>query len=430
MSLFGSMSQFLPQDIESQLSPSDVKQNSSNQKLNRSAFCVLRACGNCRRLKTKCDNTRPCSRCLARGIASTCTDWAKDKPESRKQVSKACEPCRRLKERCDDERPCKRCCKRGRTHLCVDSSHEDTSQPKDSPVNQQSPMSPVPSPPTEINKSVSPIEQVDRPLAFKANTASFGIECGQALEGIFTGSTALVKRFNEFGFNSSQNLKMFLTMPPKLQDMLKEGVRFLENMFVLKDDGISTARHNIHLLENDNASNLSNCEDSEISALENFSSLHGSACVRIRYDPEESRRKDVCVTNSMTKLTGLHKEELLTRFAAKDIPFYMTELDQFCKTIEGAFHANDVLLERYYRVKDIWSEKPKGCIFCKLSQCRQFDGRGRVLNQLYYFNPVSPEEFDRVQRENPEMCRPFAREMGDFRTSNELMNDFQVDMES
>eukprot|EP00960_Hanusia_phi_P072314 767758-Hanusia_phi.AAC.1 len=385
------MSQFLPYDVESKFGQCDLKEKGSS-KLNRSAFCVLRACGNCRRLKTKCDNTRPCSRCLARGIASTCADWAKDKPESRKQVSKACEPCRRLKERCDDERPCKRCCKRGRSHLCVDQVHEESSSPHLTPPREHSPvMSPLPGSPPEVKQTPSPIDQVDRPLAFKANAASFGIECGQALEGIFTGSTALVKRFNEFGFNSSQNLKMFLSMPPKLQNLLKEGVRFLENMFVLKEDGKLNVRQNVHALEQDIGSNLSICDDTEIGALENFSAQYGSACVRIRYDPEESRRKDVCVTNSMTKLTGLHKEELLTRFAAKDVAFYMTELDQFCKTIEGAFHANDLLLERYYRVKDIWSEKPKGCIFVKLSQCRQFDERGRVLNQLYYFNPVSHE---------------------------------------
>ena len=36
---------------------------------------VKRACGNCRKGHSACDLQRPCSRCQARGLEDSCTDW-------------------------------------------------------------------------------------------------------------------------------------------------------------------------------------------------------------------------------------------------------------------------------------------------------------------------------------------------------------------
>lgn len=55
---------------------------------------VGRACSNCRHSKTACDESRPCSRCVARGMGATCVDAPKkkrtkkvnsDKPPPKKQ---------------------------------------------------------------------------------------------------------------------------------------------------------------------------------------------------------------------------------------------------------------------------------------------------------------------------------------------------------
>ncbi|KAJ7170473.1 hypothetical protein C8R43DRAFT_981832 [Mycena crocata] len=61
------------------------------------------ACQNCRNDNKKCDDQRPCSRCVAR--SATCL------PVSRrpKQARTRCEGCRKQNARCEDARPCQNC---------------------------------------------------------------------------------------------------------------------------------------------------------------------------------------------------------------------------------------------------------------------------------------------------------------------------------
>ncbi|PPQ76252.1 hypothetical protein CVT26_008287, partial [Gymnopilus dilepis] len=61
------------------------------------------ACSSCRRDNKKCDDQRPCSRCVARG--EECIHIARGP----KLVKLRCEGCRADNKRCEDSRPCKYC---------------------------------------------------------------------------------------------------------------------------------------------------------------------------------------------------------------------------------------------------------------------------------------------------------------------------------
>ncbi|KAF9466126.1 hypothetical protein BDZ94DRAFT_1252171 [Collybia nuda] len=61
------------------------------------------ACANCRRDNKKCDDQRPCSRCVAR--SEECVHIGRGP----KLVKLRCEACRQDNKRCDDGRPCKNC---------------------------------------------------------------------------------------------------------------------------------------------------------------------------------------------------------------------------------------------------------------------------------------------------------------------------------
>ncbi|KAK7025210.1 hypothetical protein R3P38DRAFT_2953317 [Favolaschia claudopus] len=61
------------------------------------------ACKNCRNDNKKCDNQRPCSRCVAR--SETCVPF----PRSQKPTKTRCEGCRKRNVRCEDTRPCQNC---------------------------------------------------------------------------------------------------------------------------------------------------------------------------------------------------------------------------------------------------------------------------------------------------------------------------------
>jgi len=64
---------------------------------------VKTACQNCRNDNKKCDNQRPCSRCVAR--AETCVPLVRVS----KQTRTRCEGCRKRNVRCEDARPCQNC---------------------------------------------------------------------------------------------------------------------------------------------------------------------------------------------------------------------------------------------------------------------------------------------------------------------------------
>ncbi|KAJ7654480.1 hypothetical protein DFH06DRAFT_1329755 [Mycena polygramma] len=57
------------------------------------------ACQNCRNDSKKCDNQRPCTRCVAR--SETCVPF----PRGTKQTKTRCEGCRKRNIRCEDARP-------------------------------------------------------------------------------------------------------------------------------------------------------------------------------------------------------------------------------------------------------------------------------------------------------------------------------------
>ncbi|KAJ7180767.1 hypothetical protein C8R46DRAFT_1070530 [Mycena filopes] len=64
---------------------------------------VRTACQNCRNDNKKCDNERPCSRCVSR--SEDCVPLQRGP----KQARTRCEGCRKRNVRCEDARPCQNC---------------------------------------------------------------------------------------------------------------------------------------------------------------------------------------------------------------------------------------------------------------------------------------------------------------------------------
>ena len=95
-------------------------------KLKRRA---VKACKNCQVKKIKCGDSRPCAQCY--GIGVPCHDdneWSSGSTEpflvqrKREQVLQACESCRKSRLKCDEQRPCTRC--ERRQELCVDGQRK------------------------------------------------------------------------------------------------------------------------------------------------------------------------------------------------------------------------------------------------------------------------------------------------------------------
>ena len=90
-----------------------------------------RAYKQCSIAKSRCDQGRPCGRCTRLGRADQCVDRDESISKKRKptfldnrgtsdQTICSCVPCSSMKVKCDNNRPCRRCVRMNRADLCVD----------------------------------------------------------------------------------------------------------------------------------------------------------------------------------------------------------------------------------------------------------------------------------------------------------------------
>jgi hypothetical protein len=95
------------------------------------------ACAACRRAKSKCSEEKPCRRCIRANRAASCAEWGREAgsrawpsdlvlldpatagKRRRITISESCASCRRSKVRCDEQKPCTRCVKQGQAETCV-----------------------------------------------------------------------------------------------------------------------------------------------------------------------------------------------------------------------------------------------------------------------------------------------------------------------
>lgn len=84
------------------------------------------ACDLCHSSKLKCDENRPCGRCISKGVPNQCRDrvapivGVKRKRRRAEPVLKACLSCVVSKVACDPQRPCSRCIRLNLENICLD----------------------------------------------------------------------------------------------------------------------------------------------------------------------------------------------------------------------------------------------------------------------------------------------------------------------
>eukprot|EP00960_Hanusia_phi_P076209 768531-Hanusia_phi.AAC.1 len=326
---------------------------------------VSRACVACRKLKMKCGDTRPCARCVAKGIENTCVDWTGETHEPRAQVPRACEACKRAKARCDLSRPCSRCLKNGRGDACCDWNSSS-----DLPLVK-----------VEVArvKQEHAVEAVERPLSYNINRVGLAEDITM-FQTYDTQHWAypLMARFSEY--SQDQILHLALVLPPTVQNVVSNAL----NTFKLIQSHVMQERfaHDCNLLMGDQKdTGIFEMMENEI-----WERSQDTGFMRMKWDVVENMmpvRQELYVSDLISSICGIHKEEFITRLTSKNVPIFMTELDWIC-----------------YMIEEIFSD-----------------------DQL----KVSKEEFEQVRITNPESCRPFSAAMGDHRSADELQRDFISD---
>jgi len=332
----------------------------------------------------------------------------------RKQVSRACLPCRRSKVKCDESRPCGRCMRLGKVDSCLQSDG----------AGEELALS--------ARNSQEEEREVERPIAYKGTLSFahdnrfLKQECFLVdVMKTHGWAHAVLKRCWEFGTCQKSLLEIFVNLPPELESVIKRGLTALD-VLVKERTAAMAKKMGKDILQRSNTSKQRK-EGEIIEDLENkiWESSEHAGVMRLKWNPASDKRDDVFVTDTLAKMNYMHKEEMLARLANRETPLHMTQFDWLCYCLDDILRSKQHTCTRYARFRSI-GPVPGYSLVRHVTE-KQFDWLGRSEAIRHFMMICSPEEFNATQQRDPTSCRPFAHDIGDHRDGHALLQEAPAD---
>ncbi|EKX30897.1 hypothetical protein GUITHDRAFT_122899, partial [Guillardia theta CCMP2712] len=287
--------------------------------------------------------------------------------------------------------------------------------------------------PSFDNYSAQRSPRIQRPIPYSINRISFSPEpLTLGAEWSTCWSYELLKRYWEFGLQADRLLHIFNNLPAQLQHTISYGLATLLNALNKKSSRAHEEGGGGGGGGGGGEGYGSSCPpDSSMYWLEEdmWNKNEQVAFLRILWDPVNHRRTDFFTNDMMPRLCGIHKEELVTRFASHDAPMCMTDLEFICYIIDDVLNCDKKTLVRYFRYGYWNDELGPRCVLVQHIKDKQLDWKGRSYCTKHYMRAVSAEEFDEAQRRDPNCTRPLMWSTGDLRRADELSRDYKIDRE-
>ncbi|EKX45183.1 hypothetical protein GUITHDRAFT_152760, partial [Guillardia theta CCMP2712] len=210
-------------------------------------------------------------------------------------------------------------------------------------------------------------------------------------------------RFSEY--SQDQILNLAYVLPPSIQNVVSSA---LSTFKVIQNHTMQKRfSHDCNLLMGDQKdTGVFEMMENEI-----WERSQDTGFMRMKWDMIENMmpvRQELYVSDLISTICGIHKEEFITRLTSKNVPIFMTELDWICYMIEEILNDDQLKVCKFYRCRDSWGSSFFGCGFYCFASEKVFDGNGTLVCSKHYIRPVSKEEFEQVRMTTPESCRPFA----------------------
>jgi hypothetical protein len=247
-------------------------------------------------------------------------------------VSRSCKVCRSLKKKCDEQRPCSRCLSKGEPDKCVDWEPDFKSVRKVTLGNGKGLTRGFPGEAYDNgNPGFTETAVVERPLPFRGGGVtqiSFSSECPlTAVMERMGWSHAILLRTWEFGFNADALINIFASVPQDLADVLKTGFASLD---IIQNKKCAADRVQSANLAGGGEDFLpraggGSCyfDDMEDRL---WDRRRDCGYLRLDFEPRSQRRRHAFLNTHFSNLIGLHKEETLARIANREMPLPMTEV--------------------------------------------------------------------------------------------------------
>ncbi|EKX34753.1 hypothetical protein GUITHDRAFT_119062 [Guillardia theta CCMP2712] len=397
--------------------------------------------------KQKCDEQQPCSRCVGFGLSHKCVRIRRSQEAGyggSKRAGIACVVCRSIKTKCDDQRPCSRCVRLGKEAMCVDDEQEavpamtrrnarrvrTASEGGGSAREGKAVLEGGTAREGGAERKGGEMQRtrakglttVEWPLNF--NTRAIQFDQASLLEERVVKMgwpSFLLSQQCMFGFDARQLMRVFHTLPPYLEIVTRRAFHAIEVIMQFHKakaaqaplDGTSDAR---------NASQIKQIFYNAISEV---------GVARLSIDPVTGRRTEVYVSESLSRMLGLHVEEMISRLGSRELPIMTTEFSYFCYAMLGTLSLTlhpSKPFESFVRVRDLRENQASSCLVAKLLQQQEFDAAGRVIAFNSCIIPVSRREFENAVEHDSSALMAVSKHAIAGRGYDMLIDDMEPDL--
>ncbi|EKX44640.1 hypothetical protein GUITHDRAFT_109415 [Guillardia theta CCMP2712] len=361
-----------------------------------------KACDRCRKSKLKCDWSKPCARCVEDGVPELCQLTARKsrKVSDRLCTSTACEPCRIAKARCDANRPCSRCCKLGKQPQCVDHL----------------------------------VAVADRPLPFRNGKLIFGDELDNTFHvdfGRLGWAYGPIRRCWEWGHDPVAILRIFEDLPLYFQNILRVGLTAIEIVQRHMQSKRNTADRLLATNEAQARPIPSGFEGFEDYQDQMWDLNEDVGYLKLKWRKVQEERASLQINNSVSRIFGTHKEEVLARLARHELPLLTSEFEWLCRVMDLIFFSispnSGKPMIRFERIHHVVGKEFKSALAC-ITNTWDHDWSGNVRAAAFCLRRVSIDEFDALRSTNACM-RPVTQHcLGDM-SAHQMLDTYQMDVE-
>ncbi|EKX31882.1 hypothetical protein GUITHDRAFT_121929 [Guillardia theta CCMP2712] len=235
--------------------------------------------------------------------------------------------------------------------------------------------------------------RVERPLDFWIRSVSFDKPSALREQMNSMGwPDRVLARHWEFGFSAKELMKIFVCLPPYLQQVTRRALHAVE---IIMADKIEKQSRRVedHLLMGGGETEVK--PDLEVDRA--FYDQQTFGLIKQHLHPSTGQRAHVFVSDKTCKLVGLHVEEMLARLANRELSLMSTEFSYFCYVMFGTWSfavRPGQPMTLLLRLRNFSNEMGAGCAFTRVIQQQEFDSYGRVKAMKTFLVPVERGEYE------------------------------------
>ena len=223
-------------------------------------------------------------------------------------------------------------------------------------------------------------EWIERPLATCDNIV-LQLDCQFVYENVKREWDYLpMFRLWSIGYCRPLLVDWFASFPPELVHAFRKSLAVVQKNMI---DRISY----LHSFESLRTATVVECEaistEFDCSFDGTLDDITSCAFMSLRFDPKTQIRQRVWANSMQAGISGIHREELLARFANHDLTFGMSDIEFLCLCIDDLLNGMADRAERFYRQIFVCSNGAVRAVLLHGSRARTYNSVGQLVQVIF-----------------------------------------------